>query len=80
MVLKRKWHTPQGYITAGMAFFLIGIFASMVADGRLIGELFISLIPDETFAHTIQVFANGFSIPLLMASIYFQIRGLKMLR
>jgi len=37
IVLKRKTYTPQEYIQVGMAFFLIGIFVSTVADGRLMG-------------------------------------------
>lgn len=80
MVLKRRIHNPQGYIQAGMVFFLIGIFTSMVADGRLVGHFLIDLIPTASLANTIQGFADGFSLPMLMASIFFSLRGLAMQR
>jgi hypothetical protein len=80
MVLKRKINNPQGYIMAGMVFFLIGIFASMIADGRLIGAFFSSLILNGSLRDTIQGFAGGFSVPLLGASIFFNMRGLMMWR
>jgi hypothetical protein len=80
MILKRKIQQPKDYITAGMAFFLIGIFASMFADGRLIGAFFSSMISDESLLHTIQGFADGFSLPMFFASIFFNLRGLMLQR
>lgn len=80
MILKRKIQNPQDYITAGMAFFLIGILASMVADGRLVGVLITSRIPNESLIETIQGFADGFSIPMICASIFFNLRGLALQR
>jgi hypothetical protein len=80
MVLKRKTQNPQAYIQAGIAFFLVGIFASTVADGRLIGAFFTNLIPSQALSHTIQVFAGGFAIPMFFASIFFMVRGLTMQR
>jgi hypothetical protein len=80
MVLKRKTYTPQEYIQVGIAFFLMGLFVSMVADGRLIGTFFASLIPDQSIKDAIQGAAAGFSIPISCISIYFNVRGLAMLR
>lgn len=80
MILKRKKQRPEDYITAGMAFFLIGILASMFADGRLIGAFFSSLIPNESLLNIIQGFADGFSLPMFFASIFFNLRGLMMRR
>jgi hypothetical protein len=76
MVFKRKINNPQGYLLAGMAFFLIGIFAAQVADGRLIGAFFTRLIPDGSLKDTIQGFAGGFSIPMFLASGYFHLRNI----
>jgi hypothetical protein len=80
MVLKRKTYTPQEYIQVGMAFFLMGLFVSTVADGRLIGTFFASLIPNQSIKDAIQGAAAGFSIPISCISIYFNVRGLAMLR
>jgi len=80
VVLKRKTYTPQEYIQVGMAFFLMGIFVSTVADGRLIGAFFASLIPDQSIKDAVQGAAAGFSIPISCISIYFNVRGLAMLR
>jgi hypothetical protein len=80
MLLKRKIQDPNEYIMVGMAFFLIGIFASMLADGRLIGAFFIQLIPDEALINTVQGFADGFALPMLFASIFFNLRGLALRR
>jgi hypothetical protein len=80
MVLKRRLQTPKEYIQTGMAFFLIGIFASQVADGRLVGAFFISLIHNEALVDTLQGASVGFSIPLLCFSIYFNLRGFGMIR
>jgi Kef-type K+ transport system membrane component KefB len=80
MLLKRKVQEPKDYITAGMAFFLIGIFASMFADGRLIGAFFSNMIPDESLMNSMQGFADGFSLPMFFASIFFNLRGLMLQR
>jgi len=80
MALKRKTYTPQEYIRIGMAFFLIGFCVSRVADGQMIGALLGSLIPDKSITNTFQDIAVGFSIPISCASIYFNLRGLSMLR
>jgi len=80
VVLKRKTYTPQEYIQVGMAFFLMGIFVSTVADGRLMGAFFASLIPDQSIKDAVQGAAAGFSIPISCISIYFNVRGLAMLR
>ena len=77
---KSRNYTPQEYIQIGMAFFLIGLFVSMVGDGRLIGAFFTSLIPDQSVKDAIQGAAAGFSIPISCVSIYFNLRGLFMLR
>jgi len=80
MVLKRKIYTPQEYIQVGMAFFLVGIFVNMLADGRFIGVLLASFIPDQSILDSIQGVADGFSIPIFCASIFFNVRGLVMYR
>jgi hypothetical protein len=80
MALKKRISTPQEYIRGGMAFFLIGIFASMVADGRFIGAFIISLIPDKSLLTSIQGAVAGFSLPILCASIFCNLRGLTMIR
>jgi hypothetical protein len=80
MTLKKRISTPQEYIQVGMAFFLIGIFASMVADGRFIGAFIISLIPDKSLLASIQGAVAGFSLPIFCASIFFNLRGLTMMQ
>jgi hypothetical protein len=80
MVLKRKNFTPQEYIQIGMAFFLIGLILSRIVDARLISAFFASVIPDKSSMDTFHGIAAGFSIPILCASIYFNVRGLIMLR
>ena len=80
MELKRKYLTPQEYIQVGMAFFLIGLIVSRVADVRLISAFSASLIPDQSSIDTIQGITAGSSILILCASIYFNVRGLVMLR
>jgi len=77
MMLKRYKENPQAHITAGSIFFLVGIFSSMVADGRLLELLLTNQFSGSALDH-LQGFANGFSIPMLMASIYFSLRGLKL--
>jgi len=80
MALKKRITTPQEYIRAGMVFFLIGIFASMLADGRFIGAFIISLNPDKSLLASIQGAGAGFSLPIYCASIFFNLRGLTMIR
>ncbi len=80
MVLKRRKYTPQEYLQVGMAFFLTGLFASRVIDDRLIGVLFADLIHDKSTLEAIQGAAAGFSIPLFCVSIFFNVRGLYLLR
>jgi hypothetical protein len=80
MVFKKRISTPQECIQVGMAFFLIGIFASMVADGRLIGVFIISSIPDKSLLNSIQGAVAGFLFPIFCASIFFNLRGLTMIR
>jgi hypothetical protein len=80
MTLKKRISTPQACIQVGMAFFLIGIVVSMVADGRLIGEFIIRLIPHPSLLDSIQGAAAGFATPILCASIFFYLRGITMIR
>jgi hypothetical protein len=80
MAFKNKKFTPQEMIQVGMMFFLLGIFINMVADGRLMGAFVAKLITNSSVLNTIQGFAAGLSIPILGASIYFNIRGLIMSR
>lgn len=80
MVFKRKMSSPQETIQVGMAFFLLAIFVSMLADGRLISAFFASLMHEKAWLDTIQGIATGISIPLSCASIFFNLRGLCMLR
>ena len=80
MACKKRISTPQKNMQAGMAFFLIGIFASMVADGRLIGAFIINLIPDKSLLASIQGALAGFSVPIFCASIYFNLRGFAIMR
>lgn len=77
---KRKYYTPQEYIQIGMAFFLMGVLVNMVADGRMLGDVLSSLIPNNSWANTIQEISAGFSIPIFCISIYFNVRGLYMYR
>jgi hypothetical protein len=63
----------------GRVFFLIGIFASMVSDGRLLGVLLTDPFSGRALEF-IQGFSGGFSIPILLASIYFSLRGLRLER
>jgi hypothetical protein len=80
MPLKRKIYTPQEYLQVGMAFFLVGIFASQMADGRMIGAFFANFIPDKPLLDAIQGASAGFSIPIFCVSIFFNLRGLYLLR
>jgi hypothetical protein len=80
MAFKHKKYTPQEMIQIGMMFFLLGVLVNMIADGRMIGAFVTKLITNSSLLHSIQGFSAGFSIPILGASIYFNIRGLTMLR
>ena len=80
MILKGRKYTPQDMIQIGMAFFLLGVFVNMVGDGRMIGALIGNLISDKSTLDTIQSVAAGFSIPIFCASIYFNLRGLIVIR
>jgi hypothetical protein len=77
MVLKRYIKNAQANIMIGRVFFLIGIFSSMVADGRLLGVLLTSQFSGRAL-EIMQGFFGGFSIPMLLASIYFSMRGLRL--
>jgi len=79
MVLIRRTQNPQAYITAGLVFFLIAIFFSMLADGRLVGRVLADQLSGRVL-ETLQGFSDGFSLPMFMASIYFQLRGLMLQR
>lgn len=76
MVNNKKSYTPQEFIRVGMAFFLVGLFASMIADGRLIASIFERFVRDEFILNIIRGCADGFSIPVLCVSIFFNLRGL----
>jgi len=80
MHLKPNIKNSQGYIQVGMTFFLIGITASLIADGRLIGAFFTNIIHEGPFLSTLQGFADGLSLPMFGASIYFNLRGLTVQR
>lgn len=79
MILKRYNNNPRAHITTGSVFFLVGIFSSMVADGRLLGTLLTNQFSGSAL-DLLQGFADGFSIPILIASIYFSLRGLRLQR
>jgi hypothetical protein len=79
-VLKKKKYTPQEYIQMGMGFFLLGVFVSMIADGRLIGAFFAELIHNKSTLEIIKGVAAGLSVPLIGASIFFNLRGLWLYR
>lgn len=76
MVIKRKAHTPTAYITLGMVFFLISIIATQIADSRHLGALINEMVGDDSRMRIIQGFADGFALPMLFASIFFNLRGL----
>ena len=80
MALKKRITDPQQYIQVGMFFFLIGITASIVAEGRFIGAFLSSLIPDKSLLALIQGAVAGFSVPIFCASIFFNLRGFSMTR
>jgi len=80
MALKQRINTPQEYLQAGMALFIIAIFVNLIGDGRIGAAFFASLIPDQSLLATIQGIATGFSIPVSCASIFFNVRGLMMMR
>jgi len=80
MIKKRICGAPQDFIRIGMAFFLMSIFVSMLADSQIIGTYLTHAIPNNGIVAAIQGGAAGFSIPISCASIYFNIRGLFMLR
>lgn len=79
MVLKRHNKNAQANIMTGRVLFLIGIFSSMVADGRLLGALLADLVSGRALDF-MQGFSGGFSIPMLLASIYFSLHGLRLQR
>lgn len=80
MELKRRLRNPKGSLRAGMVFLLVALFASMIADGRLLGAYFAQLIQDKAMLHTIQVFAGGFALPMFFAAIFFNLRSISMRR
>lgn len=80
MEFKRRLRNPQGSMQAGMVFLLVALFASMIADGRLVGAYLAGLIRDEAMLHTIQVFAGGFALPMFFATIFFNLRSISMRR
>jgi hypothetical protein len=80
MILKRKNYTTQEYTQVGRVFFLIGIFASQVADGRLMGAFFANIRPDKSSMELIQSVAAGSSTVIFCAAIFFYLHGLSILR
>jgi hypothetical protein len=79
MILKRHSDDPQAYIAVGMGFFLAAMFTSMISDGRLL-EAFLTGLLSGRILELVQGFCAGLSIPLSMASIYFNLRGLVLYR
>ena len=80
MIKGRKKYTPQEFIQIGMTLFLIGVCMSMIANGRLIEIFFAGLITDQSTMDAIQGIATGISIPISCVSIFFNVRGLVLLR
>jgi hypothetical protein len=80
MVFKKKKYTPQEFIQMGMGLFLLGVFFSMVADGRLIGAFFANLIQNKSTMEIIKGVAAGLSVPAIGGSIFFNLRGLWLFR
>jgi hypothetical protein len=80
MILRRNSYTAQEYTRVGRLFFLIGIFASQVADGRLIGAFFVNILPDKSSLELIQSVAAGSSTVIFCAAIFFHLHGLSILR
>jgi hypothetical protein len=80
MMLKHKKFTPQEYIGLGIVFFLLGLFLSMFTDGRMIEVIITGLIHNNASVDFIQGIATGLLIPLSGASIFFNIRGLCLIR
>lgn len=80
MALKRIINTPQEHLQVGMALFFIAIFVNLIGDERIIAAFFASLIPDQSLLATIRGIATGISIPVSCASIFFNVRGLMMMR
>jgi hypothetical protein len=80
MARKQNDYSPQDYLRIGMAFFLLALLVSILSDGRMLGAVNISLFHDNAPMDFIQGFADGLLILLSGASIFFNLRGLYLLR
>jgi hypothetical protein len=77
---KFKIHTAQEYMQAGMGLFMLGLFFTILSNGRLMGISFAPNIHQHSWLDFFQGVATGCSIPIFCASIYFNIRGLFLFR
>lgn len=75
MLLRRDDTNPRRLITAGQIFFLAGLLASTLAGGGVLDGPLGVAVPDWLYG-----FADGLSLPMFGASIFFQLRGLTLLR
>jgi len=80
MLLKRRPLDGKTAMTWGQVFFLIGILSSRMSEGGFLADALRNLLASESLFNTFQGFAAGFSVPLLGASIYLNLKGFQLLR
>jgi hypothetical protein len=80
MAHKQKKYSPQDYIHLGIAFFLLALFVSVFTDGRMLGIINTSLLHDKALVDFVHGFVDGLIIPFSCVSIFFNVRGLYLLR
>jgi hypothetical protein len=75
MLLRRDDTNPRHWIVAGQIFLLAGLLASNLAGGGIVDGLLGVAAPDW-----LEGLADGLSLPMFGASIFFQLRGVALSR
>ena len=80
MILKDKLNDYRTTIGWGQLFFLSGVLSAGLAGDNPMGQLVLSLFTDAPLPAAVQGFAAGLSVPLIIASIALNLRGLHLQR
>ena len=80
MILKDKLSDYRTTIGWGQLFFLAGMLCGGLAGDNPMGQALVGLFSDTPLPDAAQNFAAGLSVPLIIASIALNLRGLRLQR
>jgi hypothetical protein len=80
MMLRDRLQDYRTAIGWGQLFFLVGTVSSSFAGDNPLGDALLGLFTDVPLPSSLQGFAAGLSVPLMISSILLNLRGARLYR